>query len=182
MTTELWVEELKRGSEEAFVSLYQLYAPSLMRHLVNMLGNQQEAEEMLHEVMMLMLQKISYYSPRADLKNSFKAWLWRLATHRAIDEIRRRKGRMEEWSETSVASEENIEEQYEKREEEGLIGELLQQLPLMQRMVLGLRVNDDLSYLEISAVLGRDVNTVKQGLFHARKRMKELLIQKGAWA
>jgi RNA polymerase sigma factor (sigma-70 family) len=178
----LWVEELKGGSDEAFVSLYQLYAPALMRHLVNMLGHQQEAEEMLHEVMMLMLQKISYYSPRADLKNSFKAWLWRLATHRAIDEIRRRKGRMEEWDDAQVASALNVEEQYEKREEEGLIGELLQQLPLMQRMVLGLRVNDDLSYLEISAVLGRDVNTVKQGLFHARKRMKELLIQKGAWA
>jgi RNA polymerase sigma-70 factor (ECF subfamily) len=71
---------------------------------------------------------------------------------------------------------------YEKREQEGLIGELLLQLPLMQRMVLGLRVNDDLSYLEISAILGKDVNTIKQSLFHARKKMKELLLAQGAMA
>lgn len=182
MSDETWVAQLKEGSEEAFQALYQTYAPDLHRHLFYLLGDAQEAEDLLHEVMMLMIQKIGFYTPRPEMKNSFKAWLYRLSTHRAIDEIRKRKGKMTtEWTDVSD-SEPLQDELYEKREQEGLIGELLLQLPLMQRMVLGLRVNDDLSYLEISAILGKDINTIKQSLFHARKKMKELLLAKGAMA
>ena len=52
-------------------------------------------------------------------------------------------------------------------------------LPLIQRTVLSLRVHEDLSYLEISAICGKDVNTIKQSLFHARKNMKNLLVEHG---
>lgn len=179
MNDDALAERLKLGDETAFEALYERHATSLLRHLFCLMGNQQEAEDMLHESLMLMIQKINFYSPRADLKNSFKSWLFRLSTNRAIDEIRKRKASPDVQIEDQVMESPVQDELYEEREREFIISEMLLKLPLMQRMVLSLRVLDDLSYGEISAVCGRDINTVKQGLFHARKAMKNLLLEQG---
>lgn len=85
MNDDALVERLKNGDETAFTALYERHATSLLRHLVCLLGNQQEAEEILHESLMLMIQKINFYQSRSELKNSFKSWLFRLSTNRAID-------------------------------------------------------------------------------------------------
>lgn len=170
------VEQVKEGSTAAFDLLYERYANSLLRHLICLMSNHQEAEDMLHESMMLMIQKINFYQPRAELKNSFKSWLFRLSTNRAIDEIRKRKKHPVAEMEASSA---NLETVYESKEKEVIIIDMLQKLPLIQRVILSLRVHDDLSYQEISLICGKDVNTIKQGLFQARKNMKNLMLTQG---
>lgn len=179
MNDDALAERLKNGEEAAFEALYELHATSLLRHLFCLMGNQQEAEEMLHEALMLMIQKINFYVPRPELKNSFKSWLFRLSTNRAIDEIRKHKSGHETLVEAIEAESPVQDELYEAKEKEFIISDLLLRLPALQRMVLSLRVLDDLSYMEISAICGRDLNTVKQGLFHARKAMKNLLLEQG---
>jgi RNA polymerase sigma factor (sigma-70 family) len=179
MNDDALVERLKNGDEAAFEALYTRHATSLLRHLFCLMGNQQEAEELLHESLLLMIQKINFYIPRPDLKNSFKSWLFRLSTNRAIDEIRKRKAVQELDIEKHETESPVQDELYHSKEREFIISDLLLKLPLMQRMVLSLRVLDDLSYSEISAICGRDINTVKQGLFHARKAMKNLLMEQG---
>ena len=171
------VERLKRGDSDSFDTLYEKYATQLLRHLNCIMNNQEEAEEILHEVMMLMIQKINFYSPTNESKNNFKAWLYRLSTNRAIDEIRKRKSRcvLENKEELTISNSEI----YEAEETKEIISSLLMKLPLIQRTVLSLRVHEDLSYLEISAICGKDVNTIKQSLFHARKNMKNLLVEHG---
>ena len=52
-------------------------------------------------------------------------------------------------------------------------------LPAKQRTFLNLKVNEDLSHLEIATICGCNMNTVKQGLFRARKNLKDLLIKEG---
>jgi RNA polymerase sigma factor (sigma-70 family) len=178
MNDDSLVEQLKLGNEAAFEALYEAHASSLLRHLFCLMGNQEEAEDMLHETMMLMMKKINFYVPRTDLKNSFKSWLFRLSTNRAIDEIRKRKSQAVELD-GQVAIEEKTESLYEEKEKEFIISDMLMKLPLMQRTVLSLRVIEDMSYMEISLVCGKDINTVKQGLFHARKAMKNLLLAQG---
>lgn len=170
------VEKVKEGSTDAFDLLYERYATSLLRHLICLMSNHQEAEDMLHESMMLMIQKINFYQPRADLKNSFKSWLFRLSTNRAIDEIRKRKKHPVSEMEPSSAPLETV---YETKEKEVIIAEMLHKLPLIQRVILSLRVHDDLSYQEISLICGKDINTIKQGLFQARKNMKNLMLTQG---
>ncbi len=168
-------EKLKAGDEVAFQVLYDRHAKSLLRHLLHMMGNVQEAEDMLHESFMLLIRKINFYEPRSDLTSGFKTWFFRLATHRAIDEIRKRKKR-------TVPEEdvyESEDERYE-RKERGIVMETeMRKLPPLQRAVLSLRVHDDLSYLEIALICGKDVNSIKQSLFQARKTLKNQLALAG---
>lgn len=167
-TDDQLVEKLKKGDESAFYAIYERHSKSLLRHLVGMMGNVEEAEDILHESLMIMIKKINFYEPRPDLTSSFKTWLFRLATNRAIDEIRKRKRPMVKTEETHPA--EDV--KFEKKEEESSMQRYLEQLPPLQRTVLSMRVNDDLSYLEIATICGKDINAIKQCLFQARKSLK----------
>ena len=80
-------ERLRVGDEAVFSHLYEKYSATLLDHLFHMVGKREVAEELLHEVFMTVLGKINFYKEDPLLKNSFKAWIFRIATNRAIDEI-----------------------------------------------------------------------------------------------
>lgn len=174
-TDDELAEKLKRGDESAFNVIFERHSKSLLRHLISMMGNVQEAEELLHESLMLMIKKINFYEPRPDLTSSFKTWLFRLATNRAIDDIRKRKKSVAKEEETYPAEDETL----ELKEQEQNMNKYMDQLPPLQRTVLNLRVHDDLSYIEIAAICGKDVNAIKQCLFQAKKSLKNYLVKDG---
>lgn len=171
-----YIEQLRNGSEEAFEQIYNLFEKPLYNHLYKMLGSEAKAQEVFQEVMITLIKKIEYYSDRSDLKNSFKAWLFRIATNLAIDEIRRNKkvSFIEEVPEIAVE-----EDAVEFQDMKGRVNTLIMKLPTIQRTFLNLKVNEDLSHMEIAAVCGCQVNAVKQGLFRARKTLKDMLIKEG---
>ena len=175
VTDDELAQRLKIGDEQALNMLYERHGKALLRHLSNLMGNDQEAEDILHESFMIMIKKISFYEPRSELTASFKTWFFRLATNRAIDEIRKRKKGIKE--EEAIQPPED--ETYEKKEQEVTMKALVEKLPPLQRTVLGLRVHEDLSYLEIAAICGKDVNSIKQSLFQARKSLKAILMEEG---
>lgn len=172
---ELLVSNLKSGDQEAFAILYKKFEKPLCSHLYKMLGKKEKVEEVFQDTMLKMIRKIDFYSPRNDLKNSFKAWLFRIATNLAIDEIRKQKKLKQLTIEDLPVTNSTAEEEDTKQR----ISSLIMKLPAKQRTFLNLKVNEDLSHLEIATICGCNMNTVKQGLFRARKNLKDLLIKEG---
>lgn len=170
------VEDLKKGDEFAFEQIYSLFEKPLYNHLLKMTGSSQKSEEIFQDVMLTMIKKIDHYTHRLDLKNSFKAWIFRIATNLAIDEIRKNKKLTftQEAPEVVVESYEVEIENFKER-----LNILIMKLPVIQRTFLNLKINEELSHLEIAAVCGCNVNSVKQGLFRARRTLKGLLINEG---
>lgn len=166
------VVNLKGGDKEAFSVLYANFETSLINHLYHMLGTHEKAEELFHECMLKMVQKIEYYQPNLELKNSFKSWLFRIATNLAIDEIRKAK-------KVSNDSDQKIyySDPHEERDTSKRIQEIINLLPSVQKTFLNLKLNEDLSHIEIANICGCNINTVKHGLFRARKSLKDLLIK-----
>jgi len=62
-----------------------------------------------------------------------------------------------------------------RRELAGVLGRALHELSPEQRAVVELTYFYGRSYQEISEIVGCPVNTVKTRMFHARRRLKELL-------
>lgn len=170
------IEGIKEGSEESFLFIYDQYERALYNHLLKMLGSSSIAEEVFQEVMVSIINKIDTYAHRSDLDNSFKAWIFRIATNLAIDEIRRRKKlstiKQSQELNRELTHFDSVEEQSTKER----INYHIQSLPLIQRTFLNLKVNEQMSLKEIALICKCEVNAVKQGLFRARKSMKELLI------
>lgn len=172
-------ERLKQGDEEAFVCLYEKYSATLLNHLFHMVGKQEVAEELLHEVFMTVLGKINFYQEDLTLKNSFKAWIFRVATNRAIDEIRKFKNIKFEEASVDLVDGVDVELNFETLWRDQKIHSLLSRLPLVQRTFLNLKINNELSHMEIARVCSCQVNTVKQGLFQARRSLKNMLVAEG---
>lgn len=176
MDIDRLVEDLKKGSDEAFAELYIYFEKSLFNHLKQMLGSKERAEEAFQESMLTMIKKLDFYSPRKELKNSFKAWVFRIGTNLAIDMIRKDKKVLADFEYTYQNS---AEETVESKDFSEKLDDLIVKLPSVQRTFLNLKVNEDLSHFEISVICGCSVNSVKQGLFRARKSMKLLLEEEG---
>jgi RNA polymerase sigma factor (sigma-70 family) len=170
------IQKLKFGDEEAFAYLYAQLESPLVNHLFKMLGRVEKAEEVFQEVMMTMIKKIGFYEPRSELKNSFKSWIFRIATNHAIDELRKNKRKKLEFAEEIIA---DIAEDVIENDLSDKLGDLIMSLPVIQRTFLNLKVKEDLSHLEIASICGCNVNAVKQGLFRARKNLKDLILKEG---
>ena len=171
----LHIQGLKEASDNSFLYFYDLFEKPLYNHLLKMLGTESLCEEILQETMLTMINKIHQYSDRVDLENSFKSWVFRIATNLAIDEIRKTKKvsfvQAQEQGELSTI----VEEQDTKSR----IHELINTLPIIQRTFLNLKVQEQMSLLEIAVICKCEVNSVKQGLFRARKSLKNKLINEG---
>lgn len=172
-------ERLRLGDDEAFSHLYDKYSAVLLDHLFQMMGKRELAEELLHEVFMTVLEKINFYKEDLKLKNSFKAWVFRIATNKAIDEIRKFKNIKFEEPSLELVDEAEMEMNFEIMWRDHKIHEFLAKLPLGQRTFLNLKINNDLSHMEIARVCSCQINTVKQGLFQARKSLKNMLLAEG---
>lgn len=121
--------------------------------------------------------------------SSFSTWVLRIATHLAIDAVRRErtaaKEELEEVRESDLqgggegilatALGTDPRENALRRELLGKIQEALAQLPEKHRTILVLREVEGLSYEELAGRLGLHKGTVMSRLFHARKKMQALL-------
>jgi RNA polymerase sigma-70 factor (ECF subfamily) len=170
------VERLKEGEEEAFALIYSRLETPLINHLYKMLGSIEKAQEVFQETMLTLIKKINYYNHREDLNNSFKSWVFRIGTNLAIDEIRKKKEVLFEHIPDVEVTEVNT---VELNDTKNRINELIMLLPVVQRTFLNLKVNEELSHNEIAVICSCNINTVKQGLFRARKTLKNLLIDEG---
>ena len=169
------IQKLKEGDDNAFISLYELFEKPIYNHLLKMLGNESIALEIFQETMLKMIKSIDQYSQRNDLKNSFKAWLFRIATNLAIDEIRKKKKKFELTDLNLIKTTNPV----ESKDSVQRIQSILHGLPINQRTVLNLRVNEQLSLAEIALVCKCEINAVKQSLFRARQAMKTSLKEEG---
>ncbi len=121
--------------------------------------------------------------------SAFTTWLYRIATHLAIDAVRRerqsakediddvRESHLESGGEGILATAlgNDPHESAVRKELMGKIVEALNQLPEKHRTILVLREVEGLSYEELAQRLEIHKGTVMSRLFHARKKMQALL-------
>jgi RNA polymerase sigma-70 factor, ECF subfamily len=177
MTPELF-QRIKEGDHAAFgilVRNYQSYAYGLAMRFV---WDRQEAEDIVQESFIKVWHGINSYQP--DCK--FTTWLYAIVTRLGIDRIRSqkrwRKIVMKEASEADCSPHSEAptpEERLDTEQRINHIRALVQRLPRKQRLIFTLRDLQDLSMDEIVSETGMSSTTVKANLWHARKRMKEMM-------
>ena len=184
------VTRFKRGDAEAFPLLLDRYQRSVFGMLRNMAPwGKETAEDLCQETFMRAFRGLPAFQGGAK----FKTWLFRIATHVGITEIRKRRalkrsGRT--WSIHGdedrglpsiepVSSTEDPSEALSKAEELVQLRMAIDSIPPLWRSVLVLRDQEGRSYEEISEILGVPVGTVRSRLHRARSRVREALGQMG---
>ena len=110
-------------------------------------------------------------------------WIFGIARHKAIDALRkvtkqRGKTLLDEIID-KTASNENPFEDARQQQEAALIKQALRTLSTDHREILHVAFYEELSYPEISKLIGIPVNTVKTRVYYAKQQLKKSLTHQG---
>ena len=179
-----WIDDARRGDQEAFAQLVQLYEKRVYALTLRMCKNPADAEEAAQEAFLAAWQGLAFFRG----ESSFSTWLYRLASNACVD-VLRREGRHRSAAGPSLNDEETVidvaddapsphalAERAELRQQ---IEEALSALPEDYRQVLILRELHQQTYDEISAILALDIGTVKSRINRGRKRLRKILLESG---
>lgn len=165
------------GDRDAFQALYQLFYPRLFAFVLRVTRRVELVEEVIQETMLVVWRKAATF----DGRSRPSTWVMGIAYRCALKALRR--DSRQEVAPPSLAvapaREETPESLVARRERAGLLGRALTQLSPEQRAVVELAFVHGCSYPEVASALGCPVNTVKTRMFHARRRLREILPQLG---
>jgi RNA polymerase sigma factor (sigma-70 family) len=162
---EQLVALFRAGSEEAFGVIHDRYEHRLFAYARQMLGgSRQDAEDALQDVFLR-----AYGALRANERPvSLRAWLYRVAHNRCIDQLRRPVPLHADVFDVSRSPLHDPLAEAERREDLRRLVEDVRRLPEAQRSALLMREMEGLSYEELAAALETTVPAIKSLLVRAR--------------
>lgn len=180
---KILIEAIQAGSQNAFQKLVETYQNMVANTCYGLLQNVADAEDVTQEVFIEVYRSISKF--RGDSKLS--TWLYRIATTRSIDILRKRKRRSRVQSiQTFFDGEESAmqvpdnrshspQEALENEERAVILAKAVAQLPEPQQVAFTLSKYEDLSYQQIAEVMDRSVSSVESLLFRAKQNLRKYL-------
>lgn len=172
---------VKEGDETSFSLLLHRFRVPVCQFLYRMVHNQAVAEELAQEVFLRVYRARGSYEPSAK----FSTWLYRIATHLALNHLR--DSRHDRWQTSTddgatdgpalqlAAQDSSVEEQLLAQSRAQQIQNAVGLLPEKQRLAVILHKYQELDYRQIAELLGTSESAVKSLLFRAYETLRERL-------
>ena len=169
------VARSRGGDRRAFGELVARHQRAIFLLAVRYLDNVEDARDVAQRTFVQAFQKLG----RFRQESGFRTWVYRIAINLAVTALRER-GRAAKMAarasslETEVAPVEPISEREARR-----LRAAVASLPPKQRLVIELRVYDELSFREVAEVAGSSEDAAKMNFHHALKRLRTLIGEGG---
>jgi RNA polymerase sigma-70 factor (ECF subfamily) len=166
----------QHAKDEALAALVEQYASALYRVAYSVLRNSADAEDAVQETFLRVLR----HQDSLEEVRDQRVWLIRIVWNVALDRTRRAKTRPEtddvaELARVLPATGLTAEEIAAAAQHHTAVLKLVDRLPVKEREVLVLSAFEELSSVEIAAVLRITESSVRSRLFRARNLMADLL-------
>ena len=163
------------GDMAAFEQLVTTHQPAIYRLALRMTGNPEDAADMTQEAFLRAWRGLGSFQADSSLCIDFL----RAARRHLVVPISGLDADGEEYTLDAPDPAKLPEEELLAREEREELRAAMALLAPEQRLILSLRVENDLSYTDIAAVLGVREGTVKSRLARARDQLRKKLSQSG---
>lgn len=182
---DVLVKKAIGGNENAYAKLVDKYERALYFHILKMIKNREQVEDLVQETFVKAFDNLNTYSTNF----AFSTWLYRIATNHTIDYLRKKKlktlsidepmktkdGEMEmQLPDESASTDRNI----IRKQRQKIVRNAISDLPEKYRKVIELRHMEEKSYQEIADVLDLPLGTVKAHIFRARELLYKALKDK----
>lgn len=172
MTDKEILELYKAGErEKAFGEIVESYSERLYWHVRRFLCSHEDTDDLLQEVFIKIWSSLPSF--RGD--SSLYTWIYRIATNESLNFLQKQKIRAAlRFESMSSKLEEKIDEDngVDGNEAQKALMKAVQRLPAKQRTVFIMRWFDDLSYEDISEILGTSVGALKASYHFASEKIK----------
>jgi len=169
------VKEFLDGNEIAFKKLVDKYSQKIYWHARGMLNNHFDADEVTQEVIIVLYKKLYTF----NFNSSLYTWIYRITYTRTLNFIRKKKVKeffsISDEKYDNLKSENDIQNNFEQKDEIEKIEKVLQKISIKQREVFIMKNFEEMSYKEISEITGKSIGGLKANYFHALKKITELL-------
>jgi len=169
------IEEFLKGNEIAFKKLVDKYSKKIYWHARGMLNNHFDADEITQEVIIVLYKKLNTF----NFESNLYTWIYRITSTRTLNFIRKKKVKeffsISDKKFDSLESENDIQNNFEKKDEIERIEKALQKIPTKQREVFVMKNFEEMTYKEISEITGKSIGGLKANYYHALKRITELI-------
>ena len=181
--SEYSLVDVQAGSRAEFAKLINAHSDQVFRLALKIIGNEQDAEDVLQNTFLKAFQKIGTFEGRSNVST----WLYRIATNEALMIIRKQKPEVN-IAELSNEDNEEIESPIQfidwcclpenellSEETRVAMDNAINELSDALRIVFILRDIEGLSIQETSQVLNLSETAVKTRLLRARLKLREQL-------
>lgn len=171
------IENFIKGDLDNFPEIVDSLSPFAFSTALRMLGDEDEADDIVQESMITVWQKIG----RLKNPEGFKSWFYRIVINKCYDRLRKIKRNPETccderiWGVLSDRITEDPSVSLENNEICFIVNALTMKLSPKQKAVFVLSDLEEMSQEEISSITGISRSSVKSNLHHARKKIGEQL-------
>lgn len=168
------IEQGQQGDEMALEELYRLYARAMYNICRRMMGDEEEAKDILQESFIDAFQKL----PTLREVNTFSLWIKRIVTNKCINALRKKRIVTTELKENwDIAEMDNDEFDYGKFQVHQVMA-AIDDLPNGCRTVLSLYLFEGYDHKEISQILSISESASKAQYCKAKARIRNQLNEK----
>ena len=170
------IRRAKKGDQEALVSLYERYRPSVFSYIYYRVSDQESAEDLTADVFLRMLTKLDTYVHKT---RPVLAWLYTIARNLVIDHYRNN-GKVHAVSldEAVIASEHGHPGKVvQERLDQECLKRALEQLTEEQRQVILLKFIDGRENSEVAEILGKNERAIRSLQHRALVTLQKVMEQ-----
>lgn len=161
------------GSSDALAHAYDAHHDAVRAFSRRLLGDEASAEDLVHDVFVALPDVVGRFEGRASLRT----FILSIAVNHARNARRARARRLGAFERLHVEpknEQESPEELGERRELAEMLGRMLDELPIEQRVVVVLCIVEERTSTEAAEIAGVPEATVRTRLFHARRKLREM--------
>jgi RNA polymerase sigma-70 factor (ECF subfamily) len=173
-----WIQRAQKGDVGSYQNIYDSFARKVLNFIYRMVHSLEEAEDLTQETFVAVYQKLGTLQD----SDKFEAWLFRIARNFIYQRYRKRAPAAVSIDAPSedgrlmtelVDGRKNPDEEYQTQELEGVITNVIAELPEKYREVFVLSALQQLSYQRIADIVGRSLPSVKTDIHRARLEVRD---------
>ncbi|HEX4457329.1 MAG TPA: sigma-70 family RNA polymerase sigma factor [Polyangia bacterium] len=179
------VDDARKGNAAAFRELVVRHQRRAYAVALGMVHDPDDARDICQDAFLKVHKSLATF----EGDSQFFTWLYRIVMNLCIDHLRKRRGQQVEFDETIAQGDADdagvtphrtgfdpARALADKELRTQILGALAKLSP-SHRAVLVMREVDGLSYQEMSETMKCSIGTIMSRLFHARKKMQQMLIE-----
>ncbi|WMS41938.1 RNA polymerase sigma factor [Acuticoccus sp. MNP-M23] len=168
---EFLLRRIALGDKKAMRALYMSVGPDLDRFIQTRSRDPHEVADIVQETMLEVWRRAATFEGRS----SVRTWIYSIACHKAADRWRKSTPTVAEADDTIADEAASPHAVLEALEDGTALRDCIAKLPAVQRAAVHLAFFCDLPYLDIAAIEGCSVGTVKTRVFHAKRLLLHCL-------
>lgn len=177
ISDEVLIAKIATGDRSAMEALFARYRVRVFKFVLRMVRNEATAEELNSDVFVDIWRQAGTFEGRAAVST----WIFSIARFKALNALQRRTE--EELDEEKAGTIEDDADDPEtvlaKKDKAAVLRQCLAELSADHREIVNLVYYQHKSVEEVSGIVGIPEATVKTRMFYARKRLSELLAERG---